>query len=49
LRDSNKNLGHVFDGIRVIGWMKMEIMLLHTFSVEVAYLGGVYVILILKA
>jgi hypothetical protein len=27
----------------------MEFMLLRTFSIEAAYLGGVYVILILKA
>jgi hypothetical protein len=48
LRDSNKNLEHLFGGIGVIGWMN-ENMLLRTPSVEAAYLSGVCVILILKA
>jgi hypothetical protein len=48
LRDSNKNLEHLFGGIGVIGWMN-ENMLLRTSSVEAAYLGGVCMILILKA
>jgi hypothetical protein len=48
LRDSKKNLEHLFGGIGVIEWM-YENMLLRTSSVEVAYLGGVCVILILKA
>jgi hypothetical protein len=48
LRDSNKNLKHLFGGIEVIGWINKN-MLLRTFSVEAAYLGGVCVILILKA
>jgi hypothetical protein len=48
LRDSNKNLEHLFGGIGVIGWMN-ENMLLRISSVEAAYLGGVCVILILKA
>jgi hypothetical protein len=48
LRDNNKNLEHLFGGIEVIGWMN-ENMLLRTSSVEAAYLGGVRVILILKA
>jgi hypothetical protein len=47
LRDINKNLEHLFGGIGVIGWMN-ENMVLRTSSVEVAYLGGVCVILILK-
>jgi hypothetical protein len=41
-------LEHLFGGIGVIEWMN-ENMLLRTSSVEGAYLGGVYVILILKA
>jgi hypothetical protein len=48
LRDSNKNLNHLFGGIGVIGWMN-ENMLLRTSSVEAAYLGEVCMILILKA
>jgi hypothetical protein len=48
LRDSNKNLEHLFGGIRVIGWMD-ENMLLRTSNVEAAYLSGVCMILILKA
>jgi hypothetical protein len=48
LRDSNKNLEHLFGAIGVIGWMN-ENMLLRTPSVEAAYLSGVCVILILKA
>jgi hypothetical protein len=48
LRDSNKNIEHLFSGIGVIGWMN-ENMLLRISSVEAAYLGGVCVILILKA
>jgi hypothetical protein len=48
LRDSNKNLEYLFGGIGVIGWMN-ENMVLRTSSVEAVYLGGVYVILMLKA
>jgi hypothetical protein len=48
LRDNNKNVEHLFGGIGVIEWMN-ENMLLRTSSVEAAYLGGVCVILILKA
>jgi hypothetical protein len=48
LRDSNKNLKHLFGGIGVIGWMN-ENMLLRTSSVETTYLDGVCVIFILKA
>jgi hypothetical protein len=47
LRDSNKNLDHLLGGIGVIEWMN-ENILLHTSNVA-EYLGGVCVILILKA